>query len=164
MLMSKTQLFPTENNLEGIAVAIIRLQELYRLDPKDMIGELYYLFSLLSLFFTKWNILTTLQYYLYIQHCYINILQTGIIKIFIAIFRVRKSVFPGPRRLFPCCSDCSPESAVPVCHSLDSGDHEEAPKGRRSFGDETGSSKSSYLCSVSSIKTAICYWSNTAIT
>ncbi|XP_053334795.1 prolyl 4-hydroxylase subunit alpha-1 [Clarias gariepinus] len=38
MLMSKTQLFPTENNLEGIAVAIIRLQELYRLDPKDMIG------------------------------------------------------------------------------------------------------------------------------
>ncbi|XP_053504489.1 prolyl 4-hydroxylase subunit alpha-1-like, partial [Ictalurus furcatus] len=38
MLLSKTQLLPNENNLDGIAVAIIRLQELYRLDPKDMIG------------------------------------------------------------------------------------------------------------------------------
>ncbi|XP_046724106.1 prolyl 4-hydroxylase subunit alpha-1-like [Silurus meridionalis] len=37
MLMSKSQLIPSENNLDGIAGGIVRLQELYRLNPEDMI-------------------------------------------------------------------------------------------------------------------------------
>lgn len=42
ILMSKTQLLSNENNLDGIALAIVRLQELYRLEPKDMTGEFHY--------------------------------------------------------------------------------------------------------------------------
>lgn len=46
MLLSKSQLLPNENNMDGLAVAIVRLQELYRLDPKDMTSKFqhYFLF------------------------------------------------------------------------------------------------------------------------
>ncbi|XP_066501405.1 prolyl 4-hydroxylase subunit alpha-1 [Hoplias malabaricus] len=37
-LNSKAQVFPTDSDLDGIAMAMLRLQELYRIDPKNMSG------------------------------------------------------------------------------------------------------------------------------
>lgn len=84
--------------------------------------------------------------------------------LFCVILRVRNSVYPEPRWVFPHCCDCLPESKVSVCTSLDSGDYEEAPWGSRSHGDRTESSDSPYLYSVSSMEPTICSWNNTSIT
>lgn len=70
MLLSKTQLLPNENNLDGIAVAIIRLQELYRLDPKDMTGEFHNYLLLNGTYLLLYIICSFTHVYHFIILCY----------------------------------------------------------------------------------------------